>query len=170
MHFDLNYHFLFYMSMKCHSLYRFQKMLHHVKKCSLRLLPIKIATNQIPHFTALIVHHFHKMSLMPASEHSHNFKLPHTSQPLYYTFAQILKNSVSLTLKAWSKICSRRHSKTFVLFFRENKSWHFMWIICLADDSHEMLTCFLWKIKKKKKKWKKNCPLLQLWLVLYFKG
>ena len=26
----------------------------------------------------------------------------------------------------------------FFLFFRENKSWHFMWIVCLADDSHEI--------------------------------
>ena len=25
-----------------------------------------------------------------------------------------------------------------LLFFRENKAWHFMRIICLADGSHEM--------------------------------
>ena len=48
----------------------------------------------------------------------------------------------------------------FVLFKRENKSWHFMWIICLADDSYEMSTYFLWIIKKKKR------GLLQLWLAL----
>ena len=41
-----------------------------------------------------------------------------------------------ITLKAPSKICSRRQSKLFL--FRENKSWHFMWIVCLADDSHEL--------------------------------
>ena len=28
----------------------------------------------------------------------------------------------------------------FLLFFRENKAWHFMWAICLADDSYEMLS------------------------------
>ena len=33
---------------------------------------------------------------------------------------------------------SRRHFKNISLFFRENKAWHFMWIVCLADDSHEM--------------------------------
>ena len=26
----------------------------------------------------------------------------------------------------------------FHLFFLESKSWHFMWIICQADDSHEI--------------------------------
>ena len=37
------------------------------------------------------------------------------------------------------------------------------------EDSHEMLTYFLWKKKKKKKneiKKKKKNPLLQLWLAL----
>ena len=29
------------------------------------------------------------------------------------------------------QICSRRHSKTdILLFFRESKTWHFMWIVC----------------------------------------
>ena len=37
------------------------------------------------------------------------------------------------------------------LYFREIKSWHFMWIVCLADDSHEISRLvFLWKKKKKK--------------------
>ena len=26
----------------------------------------------------------------------------------------------------------------FIFFFRENKIWHLMEIICIADDSHEM--------------------------------
>ena len=26
----------------------------------------------------------------------------------------------------------------FPLFFRENETWNFMWIVCPADDSHEM--------------------------------
>ena len=28
--------------------------------------------------------------------------------------------------------------QNFILFFRENKPRYFMWIVCLADDSHEM--------------------------------
>ena len=36
----------------------------------------------------------------------------------------------------------------YLFFFRENKSWHYMWIICLADDSHEMSTVFSEKYKK----------------------
>ena len=59
------------------------------------------------------------------------------------------------TLKAPSKICSRRHSNFFFLFFRENKSWHFMWIICQGDDSHEMLR-LVFSEKKKKKKQTRN--------------
>ena len=26
----------------------------------------------------------------------------------------------------------------YLFSFKENKVWYFMWIICLADDSHEM--------------------------------
>ena len=58
----------------------------------------------------------------------------------------------------------------FFLFFREDKSWHFMWIICLADDSHyaddshNVKTCFLRKKKWKKKKKMKKCCLLQILL------
>ena len=26
----------------------------------------------------------------------------------------------------------------FFVFFRENKAWHFMWIVCYADNSLEM--------------------------------
>ena len=32
------------------------------------------------------------------------------------------------------------------------EAWHFMWIICLADDSHEMSSYFLWQNMQKKKK------------------
>ena len=35
----------------------------------------------------------------------------------------------------------------FFLFFWENKPWHFMWILCWADDSHEM-SRLPWKMKK----------------------
>ena len=60
-----------------------------------------------------------------------------------------------LTLKVQSKICSRRHSKKFFFFFRENKSWHFMWIVCQADDSHEM-SRFVFPEKNNKKKQQKT--------------
>ena len=43
-----------------------------------------------------------------------------------------------LTLKALSKFVIGDILKFFLLFFRENKTRHFMWIIYLADDSHEM--------------------------------
>ena len=47
--------------------------------------------------------------------------------------------------------------KFFVLFFRENKYWHFMWIVCQADDSHGMSRLvFSEKSKKNKKKQKKT--------------
>ena len=37
------------------------------------------------------------------------------------------------------------------LFFRENKSWHFMWIVCqAADDLHEMSRLVFSEKKKKK--------------------
>ena len=48
-----------------------------------------------------------------------------------------------LTLKAPCKICSRQHVEFFIyyyLFFRENKSWHFMWMKCQSN---------LWKNKSK---------------------
>ena len=32
------------------------------------------------------------------------------------------------------------------VFFQENKAWHFIQIVCLADDSHEMSSYFLGKI------------------------
>ena len=39
------------------------------------------------------------------------------------------------TLKAASKIVVY---KILSFFSRESKTWHFMWIVCLADSSHEM--------------------------------
>ena len=39
---------------------------------------------------------------------------------------------VNLTLE----IAKLNQSKHY--FFRENKAWHFMWITCLSDYSHEM--------------------------------
>ena len=40
----------------------------------------------------------------------------------------------------------------FFIFQSENKSWHFMLIVCLADDSHKMLRLVFSENKKTKKK------------------
>ena len=74
-------------------------------------------------------------------------------------------SSILLTLNGPSKICSRRHSIFFFFFFSiEKKFWHFIWIVCKADDSREIPTYFLWKWKKKKNL--NIIHLQQLWLVL----
>ena len=39
-----------------------------------------------------------------------------------------------LTLKV---LVSTDNIFIFFIFFRENKAWHCMWIVCLADDSRE---------------------------------
>ena len=44
--------------------------------------------------------------------------------------------------------CSRQHFDFFFLFFKENKSLHYMRIVCQADDSHEM-SRFIFSEKKK---------------------
>ena len=38
----------------------------------------------------------------------------------------------------------------FFLVFKENKPWHFVWIICLADYSHKMSRLVFSEKKKKK--------------------
>ena len=48
------------------------------------------------------------------------------------------------------------------LFFRESKAWHFRWIICSANDSHEM-SSLIFSQKNNVKKKKKKC-LLQVLL------
>ena len=37
--------------------------------------------------------------------------------------------------------CSWQHLINFLLFSIGNKSWHFMWIFCMADNSHETSRC-----------------------------
>ena len=44
----------------------------------------------------------------------------------------------ALTLKALIPTTKVVFFYILVLLFKENKAWHFMWIVCLADDSHEM--------------------------------
>ena len=57
-----------------------------------------------------------------------------------------------LILKVLSKIVAD-NIQFFLLFFRENKGWHFMQIICFAGDSHEMSSLIFseWYKKTKKK-------------------
>ena len=69
-----------------------------------------------------------------------------------------------LSLKVLSKKCSRRHSIIYLLLiFRENKTLHFLWIVCQADSSHEMVSLIF---SEKRKKKKKKCRQLQFWLEL----
>ena len=44
-----------------------------------------------------------------------------------------------LVLKAQIKTAAENiYSSFFFVFFRENKAWYFLWIVNLADKSHEM--------------------------------
>ena len=54
----------------------------------------------------------------------------------------------SLTLKAPNKIATDDTLIFLLWSFTVNKAWCFMWILCLAEDSHEMYY-FLWKTFKK---------------------
>ena len=68
------------------------------------------------------------------------------------TLKQVL-TKLRLTLKAPITTVAGNNFSLFFLFFRENKTWNFMWIVCLADDfTWNVKTCFLWKKKKKKNK------------------
>ena len=74
-----------------------------------------------------------------------------------------------LTLKAPSKICSRRHSFFFFFFFFLNisdKTSLDTSCELSAKQTIHMKCQDLFSLKKKNKKKIKNCRLLQLWLVL----
>ena len=74
-----------------------------------------------------------------------------------------LKKKHILTLKApITTAADNNFLFSFFLFFRENKSWHFMWIICQADNSHEMSRLVF---SEKKKKFL-ECPELLLQILL----
>ena len=57
-----------------------------------------------------------------------------TKRYLAYVLAEFWK----LTLKAPRKILEQTTIYFCFLFFRENNAWHYMWIVCQADDSHVM--------------------------------
>ena len=62
------------------------------------------------------------------------------------------------------KKISRRHFKIFFLFFLEYRLWHFVQIVSLGDNLHELSKPSLWEKKKKKKKKKKNDIFVICWI------
>ena len=69
-----------------------------------------------------------------------------------------------LTLKASRKILEQTTVYFCFLFLRENHAWHYMWIVCLADDFHVM-SSIIFSEKYKKKTFFENV-VCQLWLAL----
>ena len=69
----------------------------------------------------------------------------------------------TLILKVSNKNCSSRHFKFLLLSFWKNKTWFFLWILCLAEDSLETSSLIF-----SEKQWKNiyECRLLQSWLAL----
>ena len=76
----------------------------------------------------------------------------------FINFYFYYSHDIILTLKAPSKHhnCSRHNS--IILSFKQNKYWHFMWIVCQADNSHKMSN--LLALKKKKKYFKSRLLLI----------
>ena len=50
----------------------------------------------------------------------------------------ISKQQFLLTLKVPRKNLGQTTIYFCFLFFRESNAWHYMWIVCPADDSHVM--------------------------------
>ena len=89
---------------------------------------------------------------------------------MLFPFIKLMKNmevgkSVSEhgCLLGLNKNCSRWHFNILVLSFEENKAWFFMWILCLAKDSHE-LSSHIFSGRQGKNIY--ECCLLQSWLAL----
>ena len=83
-----------------------------------------------------------------------------------YWFPCFLKQcfcAKSLTLKVTRKILEQTTIYFCFLFFRENNAWHYMWIVCQADDSQVMSSIIF-----SKKIWKTcfESVVCQLWLAL----
>ena len=60
-------------------------------------------------------------------------------------------NYSHLTLKRQIKIAADDTLIFLLLFLEENKAWSFMWILCLAEDSHK-ISSLIFSEKKKKEK------------------
>ena len=63
------------------------------------------------------------------------------------TFSLWLKYGC-FTLSTLGKIFSRRHMEIVFLFFPENRIWHFMQIVSLGDNLHEISNPGFWENKK----------------------
>ena len=65
------------------------------------------------------------------------------------------------SLNPWSTAENSRGDVdlTVLVFYSENKAEHFMWIVCLADDSH-VTPRLIYTGNKRKRKWK--CRLLNM--------
>ena len=74
-------------------------------------------------------------------------------------------NSELLTHKAPRKILEQTTIYFYFLFFRENNAWHYMWIVCPADDSHLMSSIISSEKKIRKEQWFENV-VCQSWLAL----
>ena len=81
-----------------------------------------------------------------------------------HELADVMIVKIILTLKAPRKIIEQTTIYFYFLFFRENNAWHYMWIVCLADDSHVMSSII------SSKKLCRTCfenVVYQSWLALY---
>ena len=75
----------------------------------------------------------------------HDFTVFHCTESVIIA----LSSWYGLTLSTLGKIFSRRHFEIFFLFFSENRIWHFMQIVSLGDNLHEMSNPVFWeKIRK----------------------
>ena len=64
---------------------------------------------------------------------------PLLSRPMLYFIEQTsCRFSSILTLKVLSKFAADNILKLIFFFQKKNKTGHFMWIVCLADNLHEM--------------------------------
>ena len=51
---------------------------------------------------------------------------------------QLAKDTTISSNQAPRKFLEQTTIYFYFLFFRENNAWHYMWIVCQADDSHVM--------------------------------
>ena len=52
---------------------------------------------------------------------------------------------VMCSVSTLGKIFSRQHTEIFSLFFPENRIWHFMQIVSIGDNLHEMSDAVFWE-------------------------
>ena len=78
---------------------------------------------------------------------------------------RLLEQSIHMKCQALISVKQKAMPSAVVLFsrlkiilvlFRDNKTWHVMWIVCSADDSHEMPCLVFFSSKKNKTKTKKK--------------